>query len=915
MQFFGLRTYARRVGLAHAGVRSALAVAVFPGVAFALSACRSSPALNDTSGNAFQVSSGAPPSCAPGRFGCACDALGASAPCGELVGHYGDYVTCSMGQSICQNGRWSACAGGTVVTKSLGGFTIGNGGVRLLASPPLACTDTCDPGCLWTVSSSADVDASRIVPGAEDGSVTIQATKPATCMGLQCQVATNCGPGSPTTVTGTVFDPAGVHPLYNADVYIPIDPTGALPPFSSGASCDTCAGEAILNVVAIGKTGPDGTFALANVPSTDLAPGASIPLVVQVGKWRREQMLTSVPKCVTTAVQPSQSRLPRNRFDGNNNQADLPKMAIATGSEDPFECLLLKIGIDPAEFQAPLAGGTGPNRVDYYVGNGAVLGGDAGGPSETQFEQAPDTLKTYDLILLPSQGPGQLATVNLEYANNLADYANAGGRIFATHDSYSWLAMTTDNTAEPTNPVTGEQNPFYPVAAWSLGGATYPTAIPATIDTTLPRMSPIQFPKGVAFESWLQSAVADGGALEINQASHDVNGVNASATEWMHHTDAPNETLSFSFDTPVAGTNLADGGVVTMEGGAGACGRVTFSDFPAPAADRVSAGVTCTSNADCGYTANCRPPTQGTCAAPTCFSNDECGDAGLLCVGSSLGACQPKGTCLTGAECQSGSCTNSQCVPSTTGCGSATILPCGSAEVCKNQVAAACVATCSTDAQCPLGELCVGGFCKGCYLDSDCPSGKCNGTGGNPACTASSDTFPLTCKQGALSPQEDALEFMLFDLAACISPDGEPPPVPPATLPVYGPATFTETFTSSCASGERVAWRKVEWDATIPPGASITFSVQSADPVDGGPTPWGPVPPAVLTTATTSTPSPLLLDAAIIDGGPGPDGGEIGALRSSSEMLLTVTLTPTADQGAAPTLNLWRVTSDCVAVE
>ncbi len=881
----------------------------------ALAACHSSTALNDTSGNAFQLGSVAPSSCAPGRSGCACDAPGASTPCGELVSHYGDYITCSMGESTCRNGQWSACAGGTVVTKSLAASTIGEGGVRLLTTSP-TCTNTCDPGCIWTVSNSIDVDASRFVPGTEDGSVRIQATDP--CVGLQCQVAADCALGSSTTLTGTVYDPAGVNPLYNADVYVPIDPTGALTPFSSGASCDTCAGAPNVHAVAVTKTGPDGTFVLTGVPTTDLAPNAPIPLVVQLGKWRREQILTNVPKCVTTAVSPAQSRLPRNRFDGSGNQADLPKMAIATGSEDPFECLLLKIGVDPAEFQAPLPGGTGPNRVDYYVGNGSVLAGDAGvTPSETQFEKAPATLMAYDLVLLPSQGPEELGTVNLAYANNLADYANAGGRIFATHDSYAWLAMTTNDTANPTNPATGEQNPFFPVADWSLGGATYPTAIPATIDTTLPGTPPSAYPKGLAFDSWLQGRLADGGApqvVEIDQASYDISGVNAPTTEWIHHADAPNETLSFSFDTPVAGTDLADGGGVAMDAGAGTCGRVAFSDFPAPAADIVAPGGACASNADCGYTASCRPAMAGTCAAQPCFSNDECGDAGLSCAGSTLGTCSQNNICSTSTDCQSGTCANLQCAPPTTGCGSATVLPCGASEVCAGQVAGACVATCITDAQCPAGELCVAGVCQGCYLDTDCPSGHCN-AGPGTTCSASSDTFPLTCRQGALSPQEDALEFMLFDLTTCISPDAEPPPVPQPTLPVYAPATFTEAFTSSCPSGTRVAWRQIEWNATIPPSASITFSAQMADPVDGGAPPWSPVPAVRLATATTSTPSPSLFDSVIIDGGPEDDGGEAGKIRSSSEMLLTVTLTPTSDDRAPPTLNLWRVTSDCVAVE
>ena len=92
---------------------------------------------------------------------------------------------------------------------------------------------------------------------------------------------------------------------------------------------------------------------------------ANLPVVVQMGKWRREIVLKAITSCQgnsisgnCTAPNPADCvfRLPKNHTDGYDpiagtyTKADMPQVAIISGSADPFDCLLLKAGIDPNEF-------------------------------------------------------------------------------------------------------------------------------------------------------------------------------------------------------------------------------------------------------------------------------------------------------------------------------------------------------------------------------------------------------------------------------------------------------------------------------------------------------------------------------------------------------------------------------------
>jgi hypothetical protein len=592
--------------------------------------------------------------------------------CGVESDHCGNLLrcgTCPAGQTCGFGGR-SRC-GWTLVGQDGGGS--GD------ASPCVAATCAslgvnCGPqgdGCGGMLQcgtcSGSDICGGGGMPGV--------CGVPCTNLCMQ-QVA--CDSGLPTTVTGTVL--AGVSawtnlppdPVPNVLVYVP---NSALQPFATGTACRLCGSDVSGDPLVSTYTDFDGTFTLSNVPA-----GMNIPIVIQLGRWRR-QLMVNVPSCTTTAL--GGLNMPRNAGEGN-----IPLTAVSTGNVDALECVLLKMGVDRAEFTPD----SGMGRIHMYGGGpgnnngtpGAIAG--PGTRAEPALLDTGGTFMNYDQIMLPCWGAPATKTVG-ELAN-LITYADMGGHFFATHYSYSWLI----NNGEFNN--VAQWNPdYHRPTNGGIGPWTF------NVSTGVPPAPPA--PRNGTFAKWLNhvGALSNPGVtvppnpqVSISSPRHDANVVAGGSVSWIDGTDPDKNNPMvehFTFNAPV--------GAVKQ------CGHAIFSDFHV--ADSVTNnGKLFPSECTTTFTAqekilefmiwdlsSCvNPPTPPICRPHSCGDQHVgCGPAGDGC-GQLLdcGPCTPPATCGGGgvrSQCgyfEAGSCPPITCAsqgiacgPAGDGCGN--LLQCG----------------------------------------------------------------------------------------------------------------------------------------------------------------------------------------------------------------------------------------------
>jgi hypothetical protein len=389
--------------------------------------------------------------------------------------------------------------------------------------------------------------------------------------GLMCNVS--CPSGKQTTVSGTVYDPAGRNPLYNVAVYVPATPLQPLPKgVPTGADMCSCgalyASGAVVNTTTV--ISPPGTFTLTNVPVGD-----KVPLVIQIGKWRR-QFNISVTACQDNPQPDRSLTLPSSVLSGDTID-NMPDIAVSTGNADTLECLMTRIGLPSTEYTAG-AGGTGHVHVFKGGQSGGFSGGMVGRQEQPTMAGAPvsstslwdswNDMQPYDITLLSCEGGETYNAI----PSVLETYLNNGGRVFASHFHYAWFSGPIASGQKYTAPSDWGSN----LATWSADmGGDGNGVIAGFIDEKL-NGSSSTFVKGQYLDMWLGDIGALGvsvpaGELSIWQPRYNavVGAANKPSQPWITSAaNAGGNTMYFSFDTPVNPTTPGQ-----------YCGRAVFSDL------------------------------------------------------------------------------------------------------------------------------------------------------------------------------------------------------------------------------------------------------------------------------------------------------------------------------------------------
>jgi hypothetical protein len=839
--------------------------------------------------------------------GCPCSGSQTVA-CGQVSSNNNGYVSCSEGNRTCTGGTWGQCVPAYNTFKSVGSL---GAGLRLqgLGQPAtdagLCTTNPCDPMCEGFIDNSFGIDGGAGLTATPEGGWTLPLTGGVACTGLQCEVPI-CGSGQTTTVTGTVYDPAAINPVFNALVMIPNGPVVAVP---AGVSSDPCGGATLPPAVTYTYSATNGKFTLTGVPV-----GASIPLVIQIGRWRRVVTIdTSALTCGATqkissgckgktsgyaATSGCLTRLPRTQSEGN-----IPHIAIGTGGLDAMECMLYRMGVSSTEYTDE----NGPGRIHVFNDGGAVLGGAAA---------------NHDIsYLLGFACPGGKCPATA--TSTTTNITNPG---FDTGNFNGWTATGSWNqvinnwwwTTPNSSAMLGSGEWVGPCVYSGTNTATQ-NGLTAPAGATSLSVDEAEFCYGSG--SYVEVALTDttsGGTVSCQDCQFDVavgctlpvtpgHKYNLTLTNYdQTGSGYCTETFfdSARWDTTPPVANLLDNYDLVMlpcDGG-GEYGSSNWGgSYDDPGRQNL---VNYTDIGGRLFTSHWgREWIERTSAAlpsgpfpgvATWIGDQANGySVGVINTGPAYGMNFDAWMLAVGATAGTTFTINPDREDTSAVVGAA-------ARLFVTYQATGWPADFTFDT--PVGASMQSG--RVMFTDMHLAVGNPFGT------------FPSNCpaQGGALAEQEDAAEYLLFDLGACATGT-------PVIPPVFHAATFTRDFDGTCPSGSHPVWRYFSWEDTTPSNSDIVFTAATADseaqlgtqyPAVNVATASGPDScpggPSCATSPVEVNIDPLFVAAGLPKQGQPPTA-------SHPWLRVTMTLNPSSDMLSAPTLIEWQQAYDCVASE
>jgi hypothetical protein len=721
-----------------------------------------------------------------------CGTCGAGETCGL-------HVAFQCGSNVCQPlTQQQACAGkecgiafdgcGTALANTFQCGTCANGTFCGLLAP-FQCDAPEDEPCVSTHHSCADLgwacglainecgevfdcadegrscSAFQTCSGGNNGSPTVCAgTVPADCD--LCNDVPTCSVASPTQLTGRVITPgrsnsdtgnqvgvpnAFVYILRNNDVTdLPAISTG-IP--TNGTSCDRCSEQDLGPILTSAVSDGTGAFTLSgNIPV-----GQDFLLVTKVGKFRRAvtMQIPSNAKCTTTALATTMpndpTRLPRTKTDGPAGltaAVNLPHIAITTGQIDAMECLFFKMGIDQTEFGNAGSGA----RVHLYRGgaSGSPTGARIDGSTtyDATLYSSLATMQSYDMVVADCEGqtwdasPGFAQRV--ANGGNVREFVNRGGRMFASHLSFSWLNGNGSTVYDPATPIATGLNA---AATWNSTLYT-DTAGTGVISVGRPQASP----RIDNFTTWMLNegvTTAPNYRFNITDPRSTATALGTSTEEFVVRQDNPTTTQTgngrvqqFSFNTPYGAPEEASCGRVTYSGfhvaaTSGSTNPFATSTFPTHCTNALANNGVLTNQEkvllymlfDLGACVG-DEPTPPACTPLECPSDGTCGTLPDGCGG------QLNCGCDVGETCSNGECIIPGCVPTT--CEAEGVICSSISDGCNHVLNCDCpLCTPLSQQDACQGVSCgtVSDGCSSTYLCSTCPSG----------CVPASACPPNTC--------------------------------------------------------------------------------------------------------------------------------------------------------------------------